>query len=109
MQRLRQLVSPVLARYKLEAGVEAAQAANAWPKVATDVLGASFPIPRALFIKDGVLWLELTSSVVAQEVQLAKVQLLEKLKAAQTTPLTDIRFRAPQSGAPQDSVVGRRG
>lgn len=105
MQRLKQLVAPVVSRYRLQAGLEAAQATNAWPRVARTVLGASFPVPPAICLKDGVLWLELSSSVVAQEVQLSKPQLLEGLQDQQ---VKDIRFRMAQS-RPEDDTMGRRG
>jgi hypothetical protein len=94
--RIRQLVQPAITRYGLEQGLQAAQVASRWRAVAQRVLGPQFPVPAAISFKNGVLWIELSSSVVAQEIQLSKLQLLDALEEEFSGRVQDIRFRLPQ-------------
>jgi len=105
--RLKELVSPIVAQYHLREGIAAARVINAWVRLAPDILGVGITPPAALLFKDGILWLAMPPSVIAQEVQLKRPELLHALSAAVGENIvTELRFRV---GSPGDtSQVGRR-
>ena len=105
--RLKELVPPVIAQYHLREGIAAARVINAWVRLAPDVLGVGITPPAALLFRDGILWLAMPPSVIAQEVQLKRPELLAALAhAVGENVVTDLRFRV---GSPEDSArTGRR-
>lgn len=105
--RLKELVSPVIAQYHLREGIAAARVINAWTRLAPEILGVGITPPAPLLFSEGVLWLAMPPSVIAQEVQLKRPELLAALAhAVGEHVVTDLRFRV---GSPEDpSRTGRR-
>lgn len=107
---LSHLTPMLVQRFQLKRGLEASRVMRAWPQAVALVLGAKFPAPDTLQLRDAVLWLSMPSSVVAQEVQLSKAQLLQSLAEllGDATKVTDIRFKLARADHASDEV-GRRG
>ncbi len=109
LTRIRELVSPLVTQYQLGDGIEAARVHKAWPIAVTHALGAAFPVPESLVLKDRILWIAMPPAVVAQEVQLSKKAILADLALHLGDGLvTDIRFRVGSANhMPGD--IGRQG
>ena len=87
-------VGPIIERHKLSGSVLASRICSAWPGIIKSVLGHNFPFPKAILFKEHVLWLKMTDSVVSQEIQLAKKQIIEHYaKLFTQEAVHDIRFR----------------
>jgi len=85
--RLGDLLPRVLEHFNVAKTVSAAQVVTRWPTVAQTILKLKDPTQaKACHVKNGVLAIEVTSSALAQAIQLAKRDLLRELNSVYDSP-----------------------
>lgn len=107
--KLGEHIKPIIDRNKLGGGIIAARVCNAWASIVHSLLGPDFPVPETLHFKGGVLWLKASESVISQEIQLSKKQILDKYSELFREEIVqDIRFRLKSSDEYNRREIGKR-
>ena len=87
---IRQVIGDVLDEYKISDKLKEARVISAWP----EVLGPLAKSTDKLYIKNGVLFVNLTSSVIRNELSMMRSALVKALnEKAGGIVITDIVFR----------------
>ncbi len=87
---IRQVIEEIFREYKIERKLGETRLIKAWP----EVLGPLAKTTEELYIKDGILFVRLASSVVRNELSMMRSTLIKALnKKAGEEVITDIVFR----------------
>ena len=93
--KLDQLIPRIVNKYDLNVPIKAAQVVTLWPQVLKEVFdNGPSEQSEALHLKNGILTVKVTSCIIAQEIQLHKLEILKKLNAHYGEErVRDIRFK----------------
>lgn len=94
MDKIGDFLEGVLKKKMNEKPVESAQVVDRFRDLSVEMLGSDLVrYISSVTFRDGVLQLDVLSSVVAQELQIKKIEILERLNVEEIDKVEDVRFK----------------